>query len=116
MKDTFEFTLKEKPSEELFEMLSDVNVETTPSFTIQDTHGNIAEYVKLIRCKDCKHRPHKTKDGYTRSPRVQVGVYAWGEPEYDDDLTCPYVCEDTWYSCIPNDEQYCDRAEPKVTE
>ena len=71
------------------------------------------QIIELIRCKDCKHRPHKTKDGYTRSPRVQVGVYAWGEPEYDDDLTCPYVCEDTWYSCVPDDEQYCDRAEPK---
>lgn len=80
-------------------------------------NGGYLEIEKeLIRCKGCKHRPHKTKDGYTRSPRVQVGVYAWGEPEYDDDLTCPYVCEDTWYSCVPDDEQYCDRAEPKETE
>jgi hypothetical protein len=71
---------------------------------------------ELIRCKDCKHRPHKNKDGYTMPPRVQVGVYAWGEPKYDDDETCPYVCEDRWYSRIPNDEQYCDRAEPKETE
>lgn len=55
MKDTFEFTLKENPSEELFEMLSDVNVETTPSFTIQDTHDNIAEYVKVIRCYECRY-------------------------------------------------------------
>lgn len=78
--------------------------------------GYIREQTELIRCKDCKHRPHKTKDGYTRSPRVQVGVYAWGDPEYDDDLTCPYVCEDTWYSCVPDDEQYCDRAERKETE
>ena len=54
MKDTFEFTLKENPSEELLEVFSDVNVETTPSFTIQDTHGNIAEYVKVIRCRDCR--------------------------------------------------------------
>lgn len=72
-------------------------------------------YVSIITCKDCKHRPYKNKDGYTMPPRVQVGVYAWGEPEYDDDETCPYVCEDRWYSRIPNDEQYCDRAEPKDT-
>ncbi len=71
---------------------------------------------ELIRCKDCKHRPHKNKDGYIMPPRVQVGVYAWGEPEYDDDESCPYVCEDRWYSRIPNDEQYCDRAEPKEAD
>lgn len=66
---------------------------------------------ELIRCKDCKHRPHKNKDGYVMPPIVQVGVYAWGEPKYDDDESCPYVCEDRWYSCIPSDEQYCDMAE-----
>jgi hypothetical protein len=71
---------------------------------------------ELIRCKDCKHRPHKNKDGYIMPPRVQVGVYAWGEPEYDDDETCPYVCEDRWYNSVPDDEQYCDRAEPKEKE
>jgi hypothetical protein len=71
---------------------------------------------ELIRCRECKHRPHKNKDGYIMPPRVQVGVYAWGEPEYDDDETCPYVCEDRWYNSVPDDEQYCDRAEPKEKE
>ena len=75
--------------------------------------GMLVREQELIRCKDCKHRPHKNKDGYIMPPRVQVGVYAWGEPEYDDDKSCPYVCEDGWYSRIPSDEQYCDRAEPK---
>ena len=67
---------------------------------------------ELIRCKDCKHRPHKDKYGHIVPPRVQVGVYD-GEPEYDDDMACPYVCDDGWYSRVPGDEQYCDRAEPK---
>ena len=71
---------------------------------------------ELIRCRDCKHRPHKNKDGYVMPPRVQVGVYAWGEPKYDDDESCPYVCEDRWYSCIPSDEQYCDMAERRGEE
>ena len=87
-----------------------------PVQTITTTTGTSAEYVPVIRCKDCKHRPQKNKDGYVMPPRVQVGVYAWGEPEYDDDESCPYVCEDRWYSRVPNDEQYCDRAERKVTE
>lgn len=76
---------------------------------------NFLQAKELIRCKDCKHRPHKNKDGYVMPPRVQVGVYAWGEPKYDDDESCPYVCEDRWYSRIPGDEQYCDRAERKET-
>lgn len=74
------------------------------------------DLVHVCRCKECKHRPHKTKDGYTRSPRVQVGVYAWGEPEYEDDMACPYICDDSWYNRIPSDEQYCDMAERKEPE
>lgn len=73
MKDTFELTLKENPSEELFEMLSDVNVEITPAFTIQDTHGNIAEYVKVIRCKDCKNNP-STLIGWIACPMTGAGT------------------------------------------
>ena len=65
---------------------------------------------ELIRCKDCKHRPHADKYSHIMPPIVQVGVYE-GEPEYDDDMTCPYVCDDGWYSRVPADEQYCDRAE-----
>lgn len=111
-------------NEELSKAHADKNVNgiMTWSASVTTLEGLLKEYdtadndiVPVIRCKDCKHRPHKTKDGYTRSPRVQVGVYSWGEPEYDDDMTCPYVCEDTWYSCVPDDEQYCDRAEPKET-
>lgn len=94
----------------------EIIVEFTPQSTKTGITYEAHQKGSLIRCKDCKHRPHKTKDGYTRSPRVQVGVYAWGEPEYDDDESCPYVCEDRWYSRIPNDEQYCDMAEQKETE
>lgn len=78
MKDTFEFTLKENPSEELLEVFSDVNVETTPSFTIQDTHGNIAEYLKVIRCKDCK------LNGFCVLSHTELageGYCAWSEPK-----------------------------------
>ena len=81
---------------------------------VQTDNGGYLEIEKeLIRCKNCKHRPHEDKYGHIVPPRVQVGVYSWGEPEYDDDEICPYVCDDRWYSRIPSDEQYCDRAEPK---
>ncbi len=70
---------------------------------------------ELTRCKDCKHRPHKDKYDHIVPPRVQTGVYD-GEPEYDDDMTCPYICDDCWYSRIPDDEQYCDKSERKEND
>ena len=77
--------------------------------------GYLEIETELIRCKDCKHRPRKDEAGRIRPPRVIVGFYDyWGnglEPEYDDDMTCPYICDDSWYTRIPSDEQYCDRAE-----
>lgn len=116
MTDTFEFTLNSPLTEEQWDTITDVDFDRTDRITFHTKHGKEVEFAKVVRCKDCKHRPHKNKDGYIMPPRVQVGVYAWGEPEYDDDESCPYVCEDRWYNRIPNDEQYCDRAEPKEAD
>lgn len=55
MTDEITFTLKENPADELYELLKDIDVEKTLAFTISDTHGKIAEYVKVIRCEDCIH-------------------------------------------------------------
>ena len=55
MADTFTFTLDEETEKRLFDLLTDVDVSNTPSFTIKDKHGNEAEYVKAVRCKDCVH-------------------------------------------------------------
>lgn len=68
---------------------------------------------ELIRCKDCKHRPRKDERGRVSPPIVQAGAYSWGEPIYNDDETCPYICEDCTYNRMPSDEQYCDKAELK---
>jgi hypothetical protein len=54
MTDTFTFTLDEETEKKLFELLTDVDVSITPSFSIKDKHGNEAEYVKVVRCKDCR--------------------------------------------------------------
>ncbi len=55
MDDTFEFTFDEESEKKLFEIMADVNTEKTPSFTITDKYGHTAEYVKVIRCKNCKY-------------------------------------------------------------
>lgn len=58
MDETFTFTLDDETEKKLFELLTDVDVSKTPSFGIKDKHRNEAEYVKVVHCKDCKHRMH----------------------------------------------------------
>ena len=53
--------------------------------------------VKVVRCKDCKHRPI----GSNRD-----------DLEFPDDK-CPCECEDYWYSWKPEDEWYCGNGERK---
>lgn len=56
-----------------------------------------AEWVKVVRCKDCKHRPKATRaDGFSL--------------EFPDDK-CPCQCVDGWYAWYPDDDFYCGYAE-----
>ena len=57
-----------------------------------------ADVVEVVRCKECKHRPHKDEDGYVWSP-------SW------DDLICPCLCDDSYYNWIPEDDFFCKRGE-----
>ena len=59
--------------------------------------------VEVVRCRDCKHRPHEDEDGYVHEP-------GWG------DYTCPYLCEDSYYSRIPEDDFFCKRGEKREDE
>ena len=54
MSDSLTFTLDEESEKRLLDLLTDIDVSVTPSFTIKDKHGNTAKYVKIITCKDCK--------------------------------------------------------------
>lgn len=51
MTDVFEFTLDEESEKKLYDILTDVNTEKTPSFTITDKYGHTAEYVKVVHGK-----------------------------------------------------------------
>lgn len=56
---------------------------------------------ELIRCKDCKHRPYRSKDGEV-IPRNEITN------------RCPCVNDDDWYyNWYPEDDWYCANAEPK---
>ena len=53
--DRFEFTLDEDTEKRLHELLTDIDARNTNRFWITDKRGYRAEYVKVVRCKDCKH-------------------------------------------------------------
>lgn len=59
---------------------------------------------EIIRCKDCKHKPH-TSDKYD---------YDNGDCGFEiifPDHRCPCQCEDRYYNRIPDDDWYCGNAE-----
>ena len=70
--------------------------------------------VEVIKCKDCKHRPVYDEQKREMPPRLNIEYDEDGEPWiWDDDMTCPYLCGDSYYNQMPDDEQFCDRGERK---
>ena len=67
-------------------------------FDVED--APIIDAVKVVRCKDCKHRPYEDEHGDIYEPD-------WG------DYTCPFLCEDSYYSGMPEDDFFCKRGERK---
>ena len=63
----------------------------------------LAESVKVVRCKDCKHRPHLENENGS-----DYGFNVSG------DEMCPCVNnDDGWYSWMPKDNFYCGFGERK---
>lgn len=65
----------------------------------------ISKLPEIIRCKDCKHRPIE-KYGEIMPPKED----GW------DDLKCPCLCEDYFYSWRPKDDWYCANAERRTDD
>ena len=62
---------------------------------------SIADLVPVVRCKRCKHFPvGQDRDGWVRWPEDEIG--------FEDD-TCPYYCEDGYYSMMPPENGFCDK-------
>ena len=61
-----------------------------------------AEWVKVVRCKNCKHRPKVT--------RADEKVFSGFSVEFPDEK-CPCQCGDGWYNWYPDDDFYCGYAE-----
>jgi hypothetical protein len=55
MTDTFEITLNNPITEDQWDMITDVDFDCTDRIWFHTKHGKEVEFVKVIRCKDCKH-------------------------------------------------------------
>ena len=56
MTDTFELTLNNPLTEEQWDMITDVDFDHTDRIWFHTKHCKEVEFVKVIRCKDCKHK------------------------------------------------------------
>lgn len=59
---------------------------------------------KLVRCKDCKHRPRRLEEDADEHEGLNL--------EFPDGK-CPCQCEDHWYNWMPDDEWHCGNGERK---
>ena len=52
--DRFEFTLDEDTEKRLYDLLTSMDTRNTNRVLINDKYGYHAEYVKVIKCENCK--------------------------------------------------------------
>ena len=72
-----------------------------PSYTSE--FKGIREVAKLIRCKECKHRPVKEDaDG---------ADYGFNIIAPEGSSRCPCIIDDGWYSWMPKDNFFCGYGE-----
>ena len=57
---------------------------------------------EIVYCRDCIHRPFK-EYSEIHAPKIN-GL---------TDYTCPFVCVDSYYTRIPDDDFYCKFGEKK---
>lgn len=71
-----------------------------------DLISAVKEVTPLIRCKDCKHRPRRANKWVNvYGPKVPASDYA--QHVMVEDETCPFLCDDPFYSEIPPDDFFC---------
>ena len=107
MTDEITLTLNNPLTDEQWDAISDVDFDRTDRIWLHTKHGKEVEFAKVIRCKDCKHRPKIDEadvENYTAS-----GFSL----EFPDDYECPCRCEDPYYSWMPKDDWYCGNGERK---
>lgn len=90
--DRFDFTLDEETEKRLYELMTDIDTRNTNRFWIKDKRGYHAEYVKVIRCKDCEYFTSRS-------------IYGHG--------LCDIHCNGIGKSEVTSEENFCSWAERK---
>lgn len=66
--------------------------------------AELAALNRIVHCEDCKHRPVRGENKWANvcAPRVMDEQHRTVE-----DKTCPFLCDDPFYSEIPPDDFFC---------
>ncbi len=69
--------------------------------------AELAALNRIVRCKDCKHRPLRGENKWANvfGPEVPASDYA--QHATVEDETCPWLCDDEFYSEMPPDDFFC---------
>lgn len=67
-----------------------------------DLNPQTIDAVEVVRCKDCINRPFKI-----RNDRESNGFNLDARMKNNFEYYCPFMCEDGWYSIMPEDDFYC---------
>lgn len=59
MVDEFTLTLNSPITEEQWDAITDVDFDHTDRIFFHTKHGKDVEFVKVVRCRECKHNPKK---------------------------------------------------------
>ena len=89
------------------EMTIEAEISSLPKDVIEAITG----FVPIIRCRECKHRPRRSKeDDLVYAP---YNITEDGRVTEEEDSTCPYLCDNEYYNSIPADDFYCKYGELK---
>lgn len=76
---------------------------------IRDTVSELKEAYSIVQCWECKYRPiWNDERGKAEAPPKE-------NPEYEGecDMTCPYLCDDSYYNRMPQEWFFCAKGERK---
>lgn len=87
--------------EEYLEYLNNMsNEELKRLFEKAMSNSPVTALEEVVYCRDCIHRPFK-EYSEIHAPKIN-GL---------TDYTCPFVCVDSYYTTIPDDDFYCKAGE-----
>ena len=106
MTDTFEFTLNNPLTEEQWDMITDVDFDCTDRIWFHTKHGKEVEFVKVIRCKDCKYFNAEPVEEHNQYGFSNVHYACWCDKHTDyDNQKYLEVCTDDFCSFAERREE-----------